>query len=435
MIRFRTRTTNKENNSIFIRFKEGNKFDLESSIGIKVPKGKFSLKLQRINYIEDRNVDELNKKIRQLKTYVLDTYSTDSLEGVIINNKWLKSTINNCFKIITKDHKQNEKQFLSAFLDYFIEYSKKRLDNPNNPIKNRTIQHYQTTKNKLIDYEEQINKKHVKLIDVDMFFHEGFTEYLETVQKLNPNTIGGYLNVIKRACSKAELKGYQVNPLYKSKDFTIPSNKSLDTYLTLSEIHKIYEKKFDKEYLDNARDWLIIGVWTGFRVSDLLTLNKTNIDGDYIQKDTLKTDFPVYVPMHKHVKSILEKRKGKFPRKISDQKFNNFIKEICFEVGLLNEIKGSKMCSVKIEENGKKKTIFRKVIGKYKKYELISSHCCRRSFASNHYGKLDTLTIMKITGHKTESQFLKYIKVTPREYAERLKEYWKKIDVNEFTNS
>ena len=55
--------------------------------------------------------------------------------------------------------------------------------------------------------------------------------------------------------------------------------------------------------------------------------------------------------------------------------------------------------------------------------------------ATNHYGKLDTLTIMKITGHKTESQFLKYIKITPREYALKLKKYWEKVNYKEFVNS
>lgn len=59
----------------------------------------------------------------------------------------------------------------------------------------------------------------------------------------------------------------------------------------------------------------------------------------------------------------------------------------------------------------------------YKKHELVRSHICKRSFATNLYGKIDTLTIMKITGHKTEAQFLSYIKITPKEYAEKLKAY------------
>ena len=86
------------------------------------------------------------------------------------------------------------------------------------------------------------------------------------------------------------------------------------------------------------------------------------------------------------------------------------------------------MCPIETKVNGKKKVIHRKVIGIYPKNELVSSHICRRSFATNLYGKLDTLTIMKITGHTTESQFLSYIKITPREYAERLKELWRKTE-------
>jgi integrase len=66
----------------------------------------------------------------------------------------------------------------------------------------------------------------------------------------------------------------------------------------------------------------------------------------------------------------------------------------------------------------------RKDFGTYPKHELITSHTCRRSFASNLYGKLPNMTIMAITGHKTETQFLKYIKITPTENAEKLKEYW-----------
>ncbi|OBQ56511.1 site-specific integrase [Tamlana sp. s12] len=426
--------TNNKSNSIFLRFKQGSQFDTEASTGIKAPKGKFSSSLQRINPTDEVNYKKINATLRDLKVHIEKQYSSDSVDGVIINNKWLRNNIDGFLNRKSNEEAIDERQFLSTFMDSFIDTAKKRLDKPNNPISYRTIQHYETTKNKLNDYENHSGKL-VKLTDIDLIFHEAFIEYLDTEQKLNPNTIGGYLSVIKRVCRKAELKGYEVNINYKSSDFSLPSNKTVDTYLTLEEIHKINNHKFDKDYLDNARDWLIIGCWTGFRVSDLLTLTKSNLDGGFIQKDTLKTDFPVYVPMHNNVKKILEKRNGKFPRRISDPKFNDYIKEVCKDVGLTYEIKGAKMSPIEIERNGKKKTIHRKVSGVYKKYELISSHVCRRSFATNHYGKLDTLTIMKITGHKTESQFLKYIKITPREYAVKLKKYWENINVNEFVNS
>jgi len=126
------------------------------------------------------------------------------------------------------------------------------------------------------------------------------------------------------------------------------------------------------------------------------------------------------------VYNILKKRNGNFPRNISDQKFNTYIKKVAEIAGLTEITEGAKLIEITVTENGKKETVFRKKFGKYPKYELISSHICRRTFATNLYGKLDTLTIMKITGHQTEKQFLDYIKITPKEYAIKLKEYWKK---------
>ena len=43
------------------------------------------------------------------------------------------------------------------------------------------------------------------------------------------------------------------------------------------------------------------------------------------------------------------------------------------------------------------------------KYDLISSHDLRRSFATNYFGKIETPILMQITGHSKESTFLSYI--------------------------
>jgi integrase len=431
--RYRTRTNNKLN-SILLRFKQGNQFDTEASTGIKVPKGKFSNSLQRINPTDEVDYEKLNAKLRDLKVFVDKQYSSDSIDGIIIDNKWLRTNINTFLNRKSNSTSIDQKHFFASFMQDFIDIATKRLDHPTRPIQPRTIDHYKTTKRKLEAYEKH-DGAFLKLTDISLKFHNSFIEYLEVEEKLNPNTIGGYIDVIRQVCGKAELKGHEINSDYKSSDFFTPSNQTMDTYLNLAEIHSIYNHKFDKEYLDNARDWLIIGVWTGLRISDLLKLNKSNLDGDFIKKDTLKTNFPVIIPKHKHVEQILAKRKGKFPRQISDQNFNKYIKEVCKEAGITHKIIGYKMSETKIKKEGKIEKAYRKTKGHYPKHELITSHICRRSMASNHYGKLDTLTIMKITGHKTESEFLKYIKITPKEYAVKLKKYWEKIDTNEFVNS
>ena len=103
------------------------------------------------------------------------------------------------------------------------------------------------------------------------------------------------------------------------------------------------------------------------------------------------------------------------PTPLTDQYFNKLIKEVGKEVGFTDKMEGDLM-------NPKTK---RKERGVYEKWQLISSHTCRRSFATNLYlMNFPTLSIMKITGHTTEASFLKYIKVTPKEHAEKLLAHW-----------
>jgi len=62
------------------------------------------------------------------------------------------------------------------------------------------------------------------------------------------------------------------------------------------------------------------------------------------------------------------------------------------------------------------------------KWELVTSHTARRSFATNLYKSgFPSISIMGITGHRTEKAFLKYIKVTPEEHAMLLQKHWSKV--------
>ena len=65
------------------------------------------------------------------------------------------------------------------------------------------------------------------------------------------------------------------------------------------------------------------------------------------------------------------------------------------------------------------------------KYEFISSHTARRSFATNEFkaGVLTIGEIMSITGHKTEKSFYKYIREKPRESAERVQAKWEANEI------
>ncbi len=421
--------TKRDWNSINYRFKHGNSFDIEISIGIQIPNLRWSEKKQEVLQTGEIDYREVNSKLKEYSNFVSKEYNQYCIsnDNIIINSKWLKEKTDLFFGRVSINEDLNKKLYLTNFIESFIEDSKTKTNRNNKPVAHRTIQHYQTCLNKIHSFENHIGRK-LKIKDFGIKIHNEFIEFLKKQEKLNSNTIGGYIDDIKQFIASAERKSLEVNLEYKSKDFYSPSNSTNDIYLTEDEINIIFNHKYEKDYLDNARDWFIIGLRTGLRISDFLKLTTKNLVDGFIEKKTIKTAFPVIIPLHPQVKQILNKRNGKFPRTISDQNFNTYIKELCQNVGFNEEVYGAKMCPTLSKIDGKNKTVYRKKNGYYPKFELVTSHICRRSFATNLYGKLDTLTIMKITGHKTESQFLSYIKITPREYAERLKELWRKLE-------
>ena len=415
--------TDKDWNSIYYRFKQGKQFDIELSTGIETPKGRWSSSKQEILSTAEMDYKTANIKLKEFNTYILKEFQSSKLDSQIITSRWLKEKISSFFNRETYNPEIDNKVFFAHYITKLIEEARNKKNKRGTSISSRTIQHYRTTLIKIQEFESYEGKK-LKLTDIDLKFHGKFVVFLEEQQHLNPNTIGGYIDNIKLFCRNADQKDYNVSKDYKLSDFYSPTNETNDVYLTEEEIDKIYNHKFEQDYLTNARDWLIIGVWTGLRVSDLLKLRLDDIKDGLIYNINKKTDYPAIIPVHHHVEEILNRLSG-LPRKISEQKFNKYIKEVCKLAGITEKVEGAKIVPIEVVGTNEKTTkIHRKKKGIYPKHELISSHTCRRSFATNHYGKLDTLTIMKITGHVTESQFLAYIKITPKEHAEKLRAHW-----------
>ena len=148
-----------------------------------------------------------------------------------------------------------------------------------------------------------------------------------------------------------------------------------------------------------VRDLFVASCWIGVRIGDLLSIRKENLGSNQISIRTIKTNEFVDIPLHPIVKNILSKYKGSFPNNISEQKFNEKLKEIAADVGLSDQIGYS------ITKGGMKKKITEA------KHQLISAHTARRSFATNLYKRgLPIQTIMAVTGHQTEKSFRTYIK-------------------------
>ncbi len=431
-IRYRINENSKSNpTKIYVRFR-GENFDCEAPTDILVYKKDWSISKQKLKATSNLDTQriKINNQLDDLKKQINDSFNDDYTNGVKIDTNWLKEIINNFHNQPTESKNQRNVNLLRDYAKIYIEnLQHKRNKRTGQSLKKRTIQDYQNSVEKIIQFEKH-KKVNSKLDAINLKYHRDFINYLRSIDLLGENTIGGIITNLKTILKDADINGLKVCKDYKTDEFYSPSFKPKDIYLDEIEIEKIRNHNFETDsYLDNARDWLIIGLWTGLRVSDLLILTARDLKGNYIDNTNFKTNIPVTIPIHPHVKEILNKRNGEFPRPITEQKFNEYIKEVTQIVGLDEKTDGAKIMLV-TDIDGKPilnhlgKKVYRKQQGVFPKYELVTTHICRRSFASNLYGKIDTLTIMKITGHQTEKQFLSYIKITPKHHAEKLSQWW-----------
>ncbi|OPB87854.1 phage integrase SAM-like domain-containing protein [Elizabethkingia occulta] len=406
----------KEPINLNIRFYH-NKIDINTKTNIFIFEKDFRFKKISKGKKSTRYVDILNESIKEktdkLRRIVYDKFAEDFPKGNIINSDWL-------IKLINEFHERPEGEDDPRYYLYpFAEQLIKDMQNKINPktgkkLDSKTITRHKYTLSLIKGYEEY-SKQKVRTINVDLNFHNGFVNFLKDVHNYGNTTIEKQLSTIKQYIREAGQKGYKINPEIESSSFTIKKDEVIDTYLNEDEIDLIYNYDLsDSKRLDNVRDLFITGLWTGLRISDLKRINSFDMSNNRIKiSETEKTDTFVEIPIHPQLRQILEKREGVLPE-ISAQRFNEYVKELCELVGINEVILGGL----------RNPEINRKEKGNFPKFKLISSHTCRRSFVSNHYGKLDDKTIMAITGHKSHSQFLNYVKTSKREHADKLEKYW-----------
>lgn len=277
--------------------------------------------------------------------------------------------------------------------------------------KTNTLNQWKQTLRKLEEFRAH-TKTEVDFDTIGMDFYNGFVKFL-TKEGYTKNTIGGFVKNVKIFMNEAVDRNLTRNLEYRNRKFKILEEQVDKIYLSQNELTKIYEMHLTGIYkkYERVRDLFIVGCFTGLRFSDLIQVKAENIinDGNQIKIRTEKTKETVVIPLHKYVKSIIKKYGGELPSVISNQKMNDYLKEI----GDLAEIK--EPVQIAITRGGKTENEVSK------KHELITTHTARRSFATNAYlMDIPSISIMKITGHRTEKSFMKYIRISQEENANKL---------------
>jgi integrase len=302
----------------------------------------------------------------------------------------------------------------------FISFAEQFEKNSNR--KKETKKNYVQSINHLKAYKSQSNqfkKRPLTFNDIDLNFYNEFYGYLEQKVGLAKNSIGTHIKVIKVFMKEAFERNLHTNVSFKLSGFKVVTEETDAPFLNAEELKKIYELDLSgSAKYDRIRDLFLIGCWTGLRYSDWSQVHKGNVyNNDYLRLKTIKGDRVVVIPLHRYVRKILEKYNYDLPPVISNQKLNDYLKEISKLAGIDDNVSNS-MTKAGV-----------RVSNTFEKWEKVSTHTARRSFATNMYiMNVPSLTIMAITGHKTEKAFLRYIKVSPEQHASKLLKIWNEQD-------
>lgn len=438
-VKFFIKQTQNDIRKIFVRLKDGRKFDQVAwtdKLTIKKLWNDKKEEVRNVTLIQANgdNVsqtilesrEQVNNYLADLKTFLIARYNEDFAKSLTLEKTWLKDQIKAFTNRVDYTETNSPKYYLSEWIENYLSESKNLINSKTGkPLATQTIKSYKSNLSKLKKFEEY-KKKHYRFEELTHNdFYKNFVDWCRNVEHLNDNTTGKAVTILKTFFSLIKDENLPISLDFEKKNkFVGTSEETADVYLSEDEILKIFNLDLsDNPRLDKVRDRFIIGLWTGLRISDFKRLNIDNINNGIITIETQKTKKRVAIGMHPQLKAVLEKRNGEFPPEISDQKFNEYVKEVVELAKISNKVESSKMTKI-IDNTGKE--VYRKVKGIYPKHEVVSSHTCRRSFATNIYKskKLPLSVLMSLTGHSSETQFLDYIKISAEESAVLMNDYF-----------
>ena len=301
--------------------------------------------------------------------------------------------------------KTQKKVRIVAFMKDFIDNAQYKIVKGGQlGLSDRSLANYKNFQKIISRYEANV-KSHLYFHSLNASVIEQFKRWLLVEQQYSLNHAGrlmGFLKTVAKTAANYDIDTGSCTHLIAG--FSRPQKDQYINTISFEEYGRIVALKCPTDRLRNAQKWLILGFWLGQRVSDLLRLDPSWIrpaknGGVYIDIVQQKTKKRVTIGVIDPVP--LQILREEFPREIGDRCFNRYMKEVCQMAGIDQQVKGYKL-------NVATK---RKELGTHPKYELLSSHDLRRSFATNFFGKIETPVLMQMTGHSRESTFLNYIGV------------------------
>lgn len=273
--------------------------------------------------------------------------------------------------------------------------------------------------------------------DINELLVDRYISFLEDLGYMK-YTIDKHISLFKTIIGVAERQGLHTNhiacSLLKSPQIK-EEDKAKEIYLTTTELSALYDMKLTG-FEEQVRDVFLIGCFTALRYSDYSRIEKSNIGITHngtkvIRLIQEKTAGTVVIPiLDNRLETLLKKYDYNVP-KIWDQNLNRTIKEICKKLAVtVPSLQKKERTMLTLKERRAEMEAKKKGVALYEydeqgyplksRWELVASHTARRSCITNMYlsHKFTVPQMMSVSGHKTETMFYKYVKLSLDEYAD-----------------
>lgn len=225
------------------------------------------------------------------------------------------------------------------------------------------------------------------------------------LENLSPNSARTYLAELKSVINL--YKGVENIPCRDLKVLKVKLVKTTNCYLSPKELLKLEMLHLSNKRHRDIRDIFLLQAWTGCRESDAFALTEDNINDGILSYTSKKTQTYTTLP----VKPLVAKIISRMPEITSYGRatYNRVISNLCARAGITDRI-----------------TLFKSgnMVRGYK-FEYVSSHTARRSFATNLYDAgIEITKIAYMMGHSSTSMTERYI-CNNTELSDNIKDFFK----------
>jgi integrase len=214
------------------------------------------------------------------------------------------------------------------------------------------------------------------------------------------------------AVFKAILKRYEDDADF-CKDYAeilkAKNEKPVKTYLTIKELERLERVEHKNPNEQSVLDEFLIGAYTGMRISDAREISEENMSNGFISYVSIKTGVHAVVPMKSGIgERIARVQANEYDLPLAT--YNNILRRLCKRAGIAER--------VKVYKAGEHM--------KGEKWEYVSSHTARISFATNlaNLG-VPLLDISKCMGHTSVQMTERYVVKTQVELDVKALKYFR----------